>query len=704
MQEQDFMIPLVIGVTGYRDIRKEDIKPLKEKIEEIFTALKKKYPTTPFILLSPLADGADRIVANVALEKFKEKITVKVPIPFPKEIYTDTFGKGIYKELEKENQLIIDSKEEYDKLTDLIEKEDKSFLIELDFNKELYNKLDNASITESFYESFIRGNNAFPYNYNDFLNNFNDENRKREDKDLKRYLENEYLQKLLKCEGYVRLGEYVAIHSHILIALENPDAIGKVGGTSEVVNKKLTGEYKILGEQNDVSQPEQGIVYHINTPRLSKDIKKDKYKIFKRFPNSKKLKVWENIKIDRCSFRDYKEHLWSEPCLTITQKEKLNSYSQQHMQIECLNKSISKNINNRKLLGKIDDSIEKNGKDDNKTKALIYKSILRKSEEEISEVNKMGIENKNIERLVKIRRAVAIISSENQSKMQFIENFLLALIILTTTIVMTKSIYPEVINTFLNIGYPLIIALFYILIIYFKNFKCLYEDTRAISEGLRVQIAWNISKINESVALNYLSRQKDELNWIRSSLRTLNIFSSHKQGDLNKEDIKKVDKYWIDEQTKYFSSKIDKLKIIDRNVNRKIKILFTLFIVFSLIFSFNEYFQYFDIFVFFSLDSYFNTIDLEVIKTLALAIPLILLAFYKSKQLFDGHSKTIKQYALSLDSFKRAKSLLSKKEEDEEKLKIDKKEVLKKLGQEALFENSFWTILRREKNYKTPSL
>ena len=76
---------------------------------------------------------------------------------------------------------------------------------------------------------------------------------------------------------------------------------------------------------------------------------------------------------------------------------------------------------------------------------------------------------------------------------------------------------------------------------------------------------------------------------------------------------------------------------------------------------------------------------------------MILLAFFKSKQLFDGYDKIIKQYEISLDSFKRAKELLSKE-------KTDKNEVLKKLGQEALFENSFWTILRREKNYKTPSL
>lgn len=102
--------------------------------------------------------------------------------------------------------------------------------------------------------------------------------------------------------------------------------------------------------------------------------------------------------------------------------------------------------------------------------------------------------------------------------MKTIENVLLFLIVLTTTIVLTKSIFSDVIKKFLKYFYPLVIVLFYIALTYFKKYKNIYEDTRAISEGLRVQIAWNIAKINQSVAMNYLSRQKDELNWIKRAL------------------------------------------------------------------------------------------------------------------------------------------------------------------------------------------
>ena len=450
------------------------------------------------------------------------------------------------------------------------------------------------------------------------------------------------------------VGEYISIHSHILVALENPKSVGKVGGTSEVVRIKLSGEYQYFGKQNDVSYPEKGLVYRINTPRLSDHDTislngNEKYKIYKLFPDTNKLHEWNNEELDKYNFKDFKEHLFSKPCLTISEKEKYNSYRQQHLQINCLNKMIESNV----------DRIEK------------------KVKEDIESLNKFGIKDLNVFKLVLIRRAVSTISSQNQEKMKTIENVLLFLIVLTTTIVLTKSIFSDVIKNFLSIFYPLVIVLFYIALTYFKKYKNIYEDTRAISEGLRVQIAWNIAKINQSVAMNYLSRQKDELNWIRSSLRALNIFSLND----SIRDLEKVNNYWIEEQIMYFTKSINKYsKIYSKSVDTT-NMLFVTFV--SLYFSFSIFTYQVD-----------NLGDIEKIY---LAIPLILLAFFKSKQLFDGYDKIIKQYEISLDSFKRAKELLSKE-------KTDKNEVLKKLGQEALFENSFWTILRREKNYKTPSL
>jgi hypothetical protein len=84
IDDNDYRIHLVIGITGHRDIPQEDVDKLKEKIREIFRELKGKYPNTPLLLLTPLAEGADRIAAKAAIE---EGIDYVVVLPFPEEEY-----------------------------------------------------------------------------------------------------------------------------------------------------------------------------------------------------------------------------------------------------------------------------------------------------------------------------------------------------------------------------------------------------------------------------------------------------------------------------------------------------------------------------------------------------------------------------------------------------------------------------------------
>ena len=61
-------IPLIVGVTGHRDLVEEDIPRIKDQVREALRSLKKQYPHTPLVLLSPLAEGADQLVAEVALQ------------------------------------------------------------------------------------------------------------------------------------------------------------------------------------------------------------------------------------------------------------------------------------------------------------------------------------------------------------------------------------------------------------------------------------------------------------------------------------------------------------------------------------------------------------------------------------------------------------------------------------------------------------
>jgi hypothetical protein len=80
---------LVIGVTGHRDLRSEDLPELEQLVRGIIETFKRDLPHTPLVLLSALAEGADCLVARVALELGARLI---VPLPVRQEIYSKDFS------------------------------------------------------------------------------------------------------------------------------------------------------------------------------------------------------------------------------------------------------------------------------------------------------------------------------------------------------------------------------------------------------------------------------------------------------------------------------------------------------------------------------------------------------------------------------------------------------------------------------------
>ena len=83
-----------IGITGHRDIVVND--ELKDNIVKFFKNLQLQEQESR--LLSPLADGADRLVADIYLEIFKEEAKLIVPMPFSQERYMEDFDETSKKE------------------------------------------------------------------------------------------------------------------------------------------------------------------------------------------------------------------------------------------------------------------------------------------------------------------------------------------------------------------------------------------------------------------------------------------------------------------------------------------------------------------------------------------------------------------------------------------------------------------------------
>jgi len=79
---------LVVGVTGHRDLRDEQLPVLRVQVRDFFLGLRRDYPGLPLTLLSPLAAGADQLVTEVAREL---DIRVVAVLPVPATMYYADF-------------------------------------------------------------------------------------------------------------------------------------------------------------------------------------------------------------------------------------------------------------------------------------------------------------------------------------------------------------------------------------------------------------------------------------------------------------------------------------------------------------------------------------------------------------------------------------------------------------------------------------
>lgn len=83
-----FALPLVIAVTGHRDLVADEVPGIRRRVKELFVELRESWPERRLQVLSPLAEGADRLVAKEALDLGIELVAV---LPMPRELYVCDF-------------------------------------------------------------------------------------------------------------------------------------------------------------------------------------------------------------------------------------------------------------------------------------------------------------------------------------------------------------------------------------------------------------------------------------------------------------------------------------------------------------------------------------------------------------------------------------------------------------------------------------
>ncbi len=77
-------LPIVFGIIGHRNPRPEDVTKLSHAVEEVLTDFRRRYPSTPFAVMTPLAEGCDWIGARVAVKLGARLI---VPLPMTRDLF-----------------------------------------------------------------------------------------------------------------------------------------------------------------------------------------------------------------------------------------------------------------------------------------------------------------------------------------------------------------------------------------------------------------------------------------------------------------------------------------------------------------------------------------------------------------------------------------------------------------------------------------
>jgi len=198
-------LPLIIGVTGHRDIPQDDHDAVEAACISFFSSIADQYTHTPLYLLSGLAEGADRIAASAFL-KLRAKRSAEFSdvcscwklvavLPMPDETYRNDFPGSIL---------------EFDDILSA-----SSAVIDVHSNKIDRLSLDSAE----------------------------------------------------RVATYAALARHLVRHCNIIMALWDGIQLSAQGGTSHVVRMKLHG-VETRGSRHISSLHDSGPVWHIPVRRL----------------------------------------------------------------------------------------------------------------------------------------------------------------------------------------------------------------------------------------------------------------------------------------------------------------------------------------------------------------------------------------------------------------------------------------------------
>ena len=220
------------------------------------------------------------------------------------------------------------------------------------------------------------------------------------------------------------------------------------------------------------------------------------------------------------------------------------------------------------------------------------------------------------------------------------------------------------------------------------GFDTKYQDYRAIAEGMRVKLFWELSGIRGRVTDYYLTKQRTELDWIRNGLRgwylelhgSTTADSQKAEHEFGPQGLKLALVHWVDDQRKYFKSAAERHSHSDEGLRRWAHQSGAAALVIAILLML--------------ISSHF-AVDRESLWPFILPIEMALagsaLILHYNEQM--AHAEHAKQYRRMFATFDYAFTLA----ESEFKAGdyCEARRYLSSLGKEALAENGDWVLLHR---------
>ena len=118
MTAEDAKISIIIGITGHRTLRECDVPAVAESVRSELLRIRSAYASSPVLLMTNMAEGADQLCAGIASEL---GIGCIAALPFPADEHRKDFqGEALYRyeDMLKHAALVFPVCETYDPATD----------------------------------------------------------------------------------------------------------------------------------------------------------------------------------------------------------------------------------------------------------------------------------------------------------------------------------------------------------------------------------------------------------------------------------------------------------------------------------------------------------------------------------------------------------------------------------------------------------